>query len=148
MEDKELNEFIIRAKKSYYSSKAQNVESTKKDSVDFEYSEGDYLYHNRYVGKTSFSGEEIVTKKGTPVWTMSYVGDVLSSNYNREFLKEALAHNSYSTGLYRGPEVYKNGDYEYVCSYNGYLDLFRGNEEIKYKGETVYRCFYHGCVLK
>lgn len=150
MEDKALNEFILKAKKNYFLEDASKTTDTDKHTIDFKYSEGIYEYRVHFDGLESFTGQEAVFENNVPVWSMNHVGEILDlSLYNAEFLKEALSHHSFEEAYRgKGPETYKKGDYEYISTYSGYLDLFRGKEEIKYKDKLVYRCYYHGCLLK
>ena len=65
----------------------------------------------------------------------------------KNFLKEAL--RSASTEMpYRGPEYYQAGDYIYKCKVSGRFTWFQGYEEIYYKNEKIYECYFHGGILR
>ena len=48
------------------------------------------------------------------------------------------------TRPFRGPEKFKEGDFEYVDKSQGDINMFRGVEKIFHKGQEVYRLYYHG----
>lgn len=49
---------------------------------------------------------------------------------------------------YRGPLLYRNGDYTYHCSVNGSFEWFQGSEEIFCETKKVYECHFHGGLIK
>ena len=78
---------------------------------------------------------------------MNYIGRVTGSPFSGDFLKEALLHVP-ERMPYRGPERYENGDYTYSCAVEGGYDWFRGEEEIRYRGEMIYECRFHGGLIR
>ena len=144
--DTDLNEIIkfrLEANVNTYAAFMNEVESTRLDSHDFRYENGDYTYHDTYVGGEQFAGEEAVWKKGKSVYAMNYMGRVLGKEFSGNFLKDALRHADMKMP-YRGPEYYEDGEYRYKCAVNGDFSWFQGYEEIYWKEEKVYECYFHG----
>ena len=105
------------------------------------------MYIDTYLGGELFSGEEAVWVKDQPVYAMSYSGKVLDDTFSGEFLKAALLLVP-EEKPFRGPRVFQNQDYLYQCSACGTLDWFQGYEEIHYRQNKVYECYFHGGAVK
>lgn len=143
----EILEFIVEAKRNTYASKDNRVESSRIGSIDFEYIKGNFKYRDSYVGSSYFSGQEIVWITDTPYWSMNYVGKVTGEPFSGDFLKEALKHNTLDMP-YRGPKLYKHGDYTYICDVDGDCDWFEGRELMFYKDSQIYELRFNGGLLK
>lgn len=143
----DIIDFVIEAKRNTYADKNNMVESSRTGSIDFEYIKGDYKYRDSYVGSKYFSGQEIVWIKDVPYWSMNYVGQVDSNDFSGDFLKEVLKHNDKDM-IYRGPSLYKKGDYAYLCTVEGNFNWFEGKEIILYKNKQIYELKFHGGILK
>jgi len=140
--------FLIKAKKMTYAAHCgEEMKPGRPMSHDLRYEEGHYLYLDTYLGGEKFAGEEAVWYRGSPIWAMNYAGRVLREPFSGDFLKEALLKVP-KDQPYRGPMVYKNGDYWYHCSVNGGFEWFQGYEEIFYEMGKVYECRFHGGRLK
>jgi hypothetical protein len=74
---------------------------------------------------------------------MNYAGRVIGEPFSGDFLKLALLSGSREFP-YRGAEMFKDGDYTYVCGAAGDFDWFEGGESIFYKSKKVYACRFHG----
>ena len=123
------------------------TDPTRPSSHDFRYENGQYMYHDTYVGGEEFAGQEAVFKNGTAVYAMNYMGRVLNDRFSGDFLKEAL-RNADKSMPYRGPEIYQSGEYTYRCSVTGDFTWFQGYEEIYLTDIKVYECFFHGGLLR
>ena len=143
---KDIKEFIIKAKQNTYAGKNNQVESSRDGSIDYEYCEGDYKYRDSYVGSKYFSGQEIVWVKGKPYWSMNYVGKVFDEPFSGDFLKDALKKCTIETP-YRGPALYEDGDYTYLCNVEGNFEWFEGRELIFFKNKQIYELKFHGGIL-
>lgn len=146
-DQEDMVDFLCRAKRKTYAGKGGHAASTRLNSHDLTYSEGDYLYYDTYLGGEKFSGEEAVWKQGIPVWAMNYTGRLVDEGFSGDFLKEALylVPKEYP---FRGPRVYHNGDYTYHCIFDGSVDWYQGYEEIFLAGNKVYECYFHGGAVK
>lgn len=142
-----VTDFLIKAKKSTYAGKGPQVTSSRPQSHDLKYSEGDLLYIDTYLGGENFSGEEAVWNSDIPIWSMNYCGRVLAADFEGNFLKEALLFVPWDKP-FRGPETFTRGNLLYKCSVTGDFEWFSGFEEILYKNTRVYECVFHGGIIK
>lgn len=78
---------------------------------------------------------------------MNYFGRILSDEFNGDFLKAALLKVELGKP-YRGPKFYTEVDYIYNSKVNGYIEWYQGYEEIYFKNNKVYECYFHGGLLK
>ena len=145
--DKELVEFLIRAKKATYAGKGAETTSSREKSHDLIYRDGDYMYYDTYLGTGKFAGEEALWIKDIPYWSMNYIGRVTGDNFSGDFLKEALLLVP-EDKPFRWPEKYTNGDYTYDCKIDGDYKWFNGRETISYKGTEIYECIFHGGLVE
>jgi len=141
--DSSITEFLVKAKKSTYAGDGYEVGRSRPNSHDFQYMEGALKYIDTYLGSERFAGEEALWQDDTPVWSMNYIGRVLSEGFSGDFLKEALllVPEEYP---FRGPMRYENGDYLYICSVEGDFHWFSGYEEVLLRGRKIYECSFHG----
>ena len=138
-----LIEFRLKANVNTYAGFMNEVDATRPASHDFRYEDGDYMYHDTYLGGEEFAGEEAVWRKGVAVWAMNYIGRVLDDRFSGDFLKEALRAADKKMP-YRGPEIYQSGEYTYRCKVTGDFTWFQGFEEIYLNDVKVYECVFHG----
>ena len=142
-----LIDFLIRAKQKTYAGKGAEEAPSRPCSHDLKYAEGELCYLDTYLGGDRFAGEEALWENGRPIWSMNYAGQVTGAPFSGDFLKEALLHVP-KTMPYRGPERYENGDYLYTCSVEGDFEWFQGYETIRFRGEKIYDCYFHGTSLR
>ncbi len=138
-----ITNFLIKAKQATYAGKGPESLSSRPDSHDLSYSEGELFYLDTYLGSKNFAGEEAVWDNEKPIWSMNYCGRVINSGFNSDFLKEALTIIPVDKP-FRGPEIYTKDNLTYKCSVNGEIEWFNGYEEIYNKNEKVYECYFHG----
>jgi CRISPR/Cas system CSM-associated protein Csm2 small subunit len=146
--DNRFPEFLIKAKKECYASGDKSkIVKLPGAGNEITYQANDFSYKDRYYGEYNFSGEEIVWLKNNPVWSMNYYGITYRQEKTPEGFAEFL-HKSLSKvtvgAPYRGPEYFKDNDFEYFNSVEGSIEDFRGVERIVYKGEEIYKLYYHG----
>lgn len=141
-------EFLCRAKKSTYAGGGKEEElSLRPSSHDYIYKEDSYMYIDTFLGGEAFSGEEGVWIDLVPIWVMNYTGRVLREEFRGNFLDTVLLQVT-EENPFRGPVLYKEGDYTYHNTINGSYCWFHGSEEIYYKDILVYECLYHGGIVK
>ena len=145
--DKRIIEFLIRAKKATYAGKGAETTSSRTGSHDLVYKEDDLMYYDTYLGGNKFAGEEALWISDKPYWSMNYLGRVTGAPFSGDFLKEALLRVPFDRP-FRGPEEYTDGDYTYNSKVDGDFEWFTGYENISYKGEKIYECYYHGGTIK
>lgn len=142
-----FTDFLILAKLSCYAGGQKPIEaSCRPASSDFHFAQGDYAYIDTYLGSSYFMGEESVYLSGLPIWGMNYVGRVLEVGFSGDFLKAAL-QNLPPDAPYRGPSLYREGDFTYACSHQGAPSFFHGEESIFLRNNKVYDCLFHGGEL-
>ena len=149
-ENIEIISFLVEAKKSTYANfSAGKVEPSRLASVDLAYESGDFKYLDTFVGGASFSGSEVVYHKNAPVWSMNYIGRLLSEDGKQsiDFLTKVLAQVNLEMP-YRGPMFYQDGKFVYVNSANGEFNWFQGNEKIYFEDGQVYELVYHGGIVR
>ena len=144
--NREIIEFLIRAKKATYAGKGAETAPSRAGSHDLVYKDGDMMYYDTYLGGKCFAGEEALWITDKPFWSMNYVGRVIGEDFSGDFLKEALLAVPFEKP-YRGPEEYVNGDYTYSNEVSGDPEWFQGKEEICYRGKMIYECYYHGGII-
>ena len=145
--DKELVDFLIRAKQATYAGKGAETASSRVKSHDLIYREGDYMYYDTYLGGDKFAGEEALWISEIPYWSMNYVGRVIGEKFSGDFLKEALLQVP-EDKPFRGPDEFTDSDYTYKCDIDGDYEWFRGKEIISYQGTLIYECYFHGGIIK
>lgn len=138
-----IKQFLVDAKKNTYANNTGKTSSSRQNSYDLKYCEGDFVYLDSYLGTHSFSGQEIVWYRNEPVWSMNYYGDVLNADFKSSFLKAALMFPSLELP-YRGEKFYRQDDYTYIMEVDGEFTKFSGFEKIFFKDQLTYELFFHG----
>ncbi len=153
--NKEILDFLIEAKKQTYANEnVKKQESSRKGSYDYEYNNGNMLYHDTYFGGTNFMGEEVVYKNiDTPIWGMNYYGITLDESLSEEAVDKALRPALMQVGSdsilpVRGPKEYINGEYRYTFDVSGDINYFEGEESIYKNDKQVYVLKCHGGIIK
>ncbi len=142
-DDEALTGFLITAKQNTYAVKGGKTKSSRPNSNDLLYREGEYLYLDTYLGGECFAGEEGVWLSDKPVYAMNYCGRVLDGRFSGSFLDAALLRVP-AEKPFRGPQWFQEGDFLYRCSCEGGLAWFQGYEEIFCQETRVYECYFHG----
>lgn len=144
----EYIDFLIRAKVATYAGYGPEAASSRPASHDLHYSEGDLHYIDSYLGGQEFIGQEAVWRAGQPVWGMNYYGRTATFPEGfSAFLKAALREPA-PEAPYRGPARFEQGDFLYLCRWEGTPESFRGDEEIHYRGEQVDWLLFHGGTVR
>jgi len=147
-----LHAFIIRAKAATYVGNGQKLLPYRLGSHDLQFVEGDWAYHDSYLGESDFIGEEIVYYQRQVVWGMNYLGvilqpDRISSAQAGQVIKVSLTR-LYEEGRFLGGFEHTVDDLHYVDTSEGDFQLFHGREWIERDGQIVYELRYHGGIVK
>lgn len=150
----ELADFLIRAKRQTYAGDGKEIVPQRPGFRELEYKEGNWEYRDSYTGFYFAPGQEVVRFRRKPVWTMAYSGGMkygFHGNVNFvkqtfEFLKKVMLRVEKSKP-FRGPENFREGDYEYTNKTDGDIKDFNGTECILYKGKEVFRQNYMGGLV-
>ena len=147
-----LEYFIIRAKQNTYAGGGKKLLPYRLGSKDLQFAEGDWAYHDSYLGEKDFIGQEIVYYQRKPVWGMNYFGVILKSDkitasQAGEMVKQSLSR-LYAEGRFLGRFEHRAGALTYIDANEGDVTSFRGKEQIYRDGEVVYELVYHGGFIR
>jgi hypothetical protein len=147
-----LEAFIVRSKAATYVGDGKRLLPYRLGSHDIQFSDGDLVYHDSYLGESDFTGQELVYFRQRVIWAMSYFGrivrpDQISAAEAGRIIKESL-WNLYEQGRFLGGFSYVSGPYTYVDTSEGDVTFFHGREWISVGGEVTYELLYHGGILK
>jgi hypothetical protein len=143
--NKNLINFLIKAKKSGYAAGNQTKETDSSYSTRFE--EGDFKFHDNWFGEKSFGGRETVFCNGIPCWIMFYYGAELTDGSEAiPTLRKALSQMP-DTFPARGPKILKDGEFTYENNWQGDIENFSGVETIKKSGKLVFKTNYAGGLV-
>ncbi|WP_243154690.1 DUF5680 domain-containing protein [Clostridium thermarum] len=145
-----LKEFLVRAKRNTYAGDGVLSVSSRPNSKDLHYSEGDLIYIDSYFGSADFIGEEVVFENQKLIWGMNYYGKMLVDEVAPGFskcLKSALKAVPVEKP-FRGPALFEQGRFVYKCSWQGDISEFNGHEAIYFDGIEIYRLSFHGGYIK
>ncbi len=147
-----LEEFIVRAKAATYGGDGFTLLPYRLDSHDFQFVDGDWAYHDSYVGLTDFSGQEVAYFKREAIWAMSYYGrilrpDVITGVDAGRVIKASLSA-LYHEGRFLGGFRHVNDPYIYIDTNQGDLTWFQGRESIETDGKVAYELVYHGGLIR
>ncbi len=151
MGTKQLSKFLVKAKINTYASSGEGGEKILPDGAkEFEFKEKEFKYRDRYFGFDPFIGEEIVWQNEKMVWGMNYYGRIISGMISAkqiyQFLQEALKKVT-EDKPFRGPNNFRQGDFEYFNKLEGALENFAGEEKIFCKKQLVYKLNYNGGLI-
>jgi hypothetical protein len=142
----DLAEFLVKTKRKAYASGGEAV-TLADGSKEHVVEEGNFVYRDRYFGSSPFVGEEVVFENGKVIWSMNYyggtLGDIVPAGEIYTFLQKAMRLVGVERP-YRGPDMFREGRFDYEDRSIGQLDSFTGFEQIYYQGHEVYKLIYHG----
>jgi len=148
----QLNKFLVKAKINTYASSGEGGEKVLSDgSKELKFEDKEFKYRDRYFGFNPFIGEEIVWQNEKIIWGMNYYGKIIPetvpSKQIYQFLQEALKKVT-ENKPFRGPDNFKQGDFEYFNKTEGTVGNFNGEEKIFYRKQLVYQLSYNGGLIK
>ncbi len=143
-----LAQFLVRAKAAGYASGDESrIRKLDDGGLEVSFQEGPFTYRDRWYGESAFTGEELVSRDGKPVWSMNFYGTnakgvEIPAEFPK-FHKHALSRVA-ADAPFRGPARYAEGDFVYLNEFEGGIAGFSGTERILYRGREIYRLRYHG----
>ena len=144
-------EFLIEARKNSYASNRVTDRINKDGAKELIFEKDNYKYIDKYYGYNPFSGQEVIFENENFIWSMNYYGFIKSREIAEDtvysFLKKAMSLVE-ERFPYRGPNYFKEDDFEYFSDTKGDIEHFIGEENIDYKGKTIYKCYYHGGTIR
>jgi hypothetical protein len=147
-----LELFIVQAKQSTYLGGSSKLLPYRLGSQDLQFREGDWAYHDSYLGESDFIGQEIVYYQMKPVWGMNYFGvikrpDKITSSQAGQMIMNSLSR-MYAEGRFLGGFEHQEGSLVYIDQNTGDVRLFQGREYIALGDEVIYELLYHGGLLQ
>ncbi|TCQ06774.1 hypothetical protein C8J34_105103 [Rhizobium sp. PP-F2F-G36] len=148
----ELHDFIVEAKSKTYVGANDPSPACRLASHDIGYERGAWRYLDSYFGGMDFLGQEVVWRRGEPVWAMNYYGrilmpDLIDGAAAGTVIREALSE-LYRTGRFLGEYDHRSGIYDYSDRSTANIESFLGIERIHVGADEVYRLDYHGGLIK
>ena len=149
---RDLEGFIVRAKRATYVGGGKKLLPYRLGSQDLQYDEGDWIYHDSYLGESNFIGQELVYYRREPVWGMNYFGYILkpdritAAQAGRVIM--ASLTRLYQEGRFLGGFEHVVEGFRYVDSSDGDVRSFVGKEHIDRNDEVVYELVYHGGEIR
>ncbi len=144
--------FLIRAKKATYIGSGAKLPSSRPDSHDLAYSEGELTYRDSYFGGTDFIGQECVWDRGAPIWSMAYYGYILRPNLINGAQAAALLRQALSQPQSQGRLLdnleFSLDEMHYAIASQGTVDHFSGRETITVQDDLAYALDYFGGMIK
>ena len=153
--NKEFLEFLVKAKKSTYAnSDTPKVLPSRLKSKDYEFTDGNFTYHDTYFGGVKFMGEEVVYYNNDILWGMNYYGVTIDDSLTEEVMDKVLRVALMKVGEdkevipVRGPKEFINEDYLYIFNVDGDMENFVGTEQIYKDKKLIYELKCHGGIIK
>jgi hypothetical protein len=148
---KDLRLFLVESIKAGYAGLGESGKKNETDgSKTFSFQKGDWKSHDNYFGGEPFGGRTVVFYNDKPVWMMVYYGSVGKDITNFAKLYEVLQKAlllAPEQNPYRGPESFKEDDFEYKNTWVGEVDNFSGEEVIMHQDVEIYRAKYLGGLV-
>jgi Domain of unknown function (DUF5680) len=148
----DLLRFIILAKQATYVGGGTKLLPYRLGSHDLQFFDGDWAYHDSYLGESDFIGEEAVYNQSKVVWGENYLGRIIRPERITSAQAGAVIQQSlskmYQEGRFLGGFKHTTGEFTYTDTNDGDALFFTGKEWIERDGEIVYQLVYHGGLIK
>lgn len=140
----ELRDFIVLANKNTWAAKGQRIEPQRPGFKELEFSDGDWLLRDSFVGSFRAPGMTTIYYKGNPAWTMQYGGHGIIEGYESiardifDFLEDTLMRITPELP-FRGPREYVKGNKTYNFNIlSGDIEDGMWKEQITESGKLVF----------
>jgi hypothetical protein len=149
---RDLEQFIVRAKQATYVGGGKKLLPYRLGSRDLQYDEGDWVYHDSYLGESNFIGQELVYYRREPIWGMNYFGHILKPDritaaQAGQVIMVSLGR-LYQEGRFLGGFAHVVDRFRYVDTNDGDVRCFTGKEHITEDDQVVYELVYHGGEIR
>ncbi|MFH1364592.1 MAG: DUF5680 domain-containing protein [Candidatus Aenigmatarchaeota archaeon] len=147
--------FFNKATLETYAGSGEETDSQREGFIELEYKEGPWCYRDSYAGFFESWGQTVIWHDGKPFWTHLYGGGMVPEFHgNAEFakqtftfLKKALTAGVQDDFKPRGPDNFKEGDWEYSCEWEGDVKNFKGSEKILFQDKVVFTHDFLGGLI-
>jgi hypothetical protein len=148
----DLERFIARAKHATYVGGGKKLLPYRLGSRDLQYDEGEWVYHDSYLGESNFIGQELVYYRHEPIWGMNYFGyilkpDRITAAQAGQVIMASLGR-LYQEGRFLGGFAHVVDRFRYVDTNDGDVRRFTGKEHIDEDDQVVYELVYHGGEIR
>lgn len=150
----DLSKFISLASSSTYAGGGSYEQIVERPGfLEMLFKQGDWYYRDSYTGFYRSSGSEVVRFQNEVIWTSNYCGGMVDGCDNLagdtfSFLKKAMLAKPKDKQSFRGPDMFKDGVWEYSYHQKGDVVSFSGHEEISREGLTVFSHDIIGGIIK
>lgn len=142
----ELKQFKQNSSGHTYAGDGKEITPQRPGFIEMEYQEGDWYLRDSYTGHFQAPGMTVIYFKNKPVWTCAYSGKVVERFYSQTksifiFLKKALRRKDLKKPgeiPVRGPNDYRENNWQYTFNYEGDMKCFYGREKIFLGKEMVF----------
>ncbi len=150
MDNRALQQFLIDLNKAGYAGGEEKKWVKELDgSTTIPFAKGEFRSNDNFFGGEPYGGRVIVFHKDKPVWIMVYYGWIETGTETDPVyavLRNALM-NMPEDAPFRGPKEFKQGEFVYTNTWEGNVERYSGQEQIK-KGEAiVYKAHYRGGLV-
>lgn len=152
-----LEEFLLKAFSQTYAGNGKPTEKPERAGfIEMIYEENPWHYLDSYTGYFRSWGQELVRFGGEPFWICEYGGgmedkyheDSAFASQTFDFLKKALLAKKDIPGFIpRGPQQFKEKEFEYKSEWTGDVSSFKGSEIIRFKDESVFNHDFIGGLI-
>jgi hypothetical protein len=147
-----LARFVVAAKAATYVGGGEHATSSRPQSHDLRFVQDEWEYLDSYFGGTDFLGQEVVHRRGEPVWAMNYYGRILADERLDAATAGAVIKHSlselYLEGRFLGGFETAVDGFRYVDTNSGDVSSFEGREWIEQDGVHLYELVYHGGLVR
>ncbi|MDO8497678.1 MAG: DUF5680 domain-containing protein [bacterium] len=150
MNNEELRQFLINSNKAGYAGGEEKKWKKEPDgSTTIPFEKEKWRSHDNFFGGEPYGGRVVVFYENKPVWIMVYYGWVekgVEANTVYGVLRNALKQMP-KDAPYRGPKEFIYKDFIYSNSWEGTLEKYSGEEEIRQGQKSLYKAFYRGGLV-
>lgn len=147
MDREDLRQFLVDANAAGYAGGDEKQWLKEPDgSTTIVFEREGWRSHDNFFGGEPYGGRTVVFHEGKPVWMMVYYGWVvadLEANSVYDILRKALMQMPEDCPL-RGPTEFNDASFTYTNSWNGHIDSFAGQEQIRQHERIIYEAGYAG----
>lgn len=147
-----LARYLVKARlQGYASGDESRIQRLADGGSEVRSEEDGYVYRDRWYGEDRFTGEEVVWHKGRALWSMNFYGAttpgrVVPAEFPK-FHKSALRRATVDSP-FRGPAMYREGEFVYVDTHTGSIAEFNGVERVFFRDQEIFHLTYHGGTLR
>jgi hypothetical protein len=145
-----LTKFLLSSNAAGYAGgDAKKWLKEKDGSTTIPYQEGSWTSHDNYFGGEPYGGRIVVSFEQKPVWLMVYYGWVqkgVNADDVYVVLQDALKQMP-EDAPFRGPKEFRKDGFTYLNFWQGTVERYSGQEQIKLGDKVLYEAHYMGGLV-